>query len=437
MRICTKCGCMLNDGVSQCPRCGNVRGMSSSQPVQQCQSCGAMIPYNPQARQYFCPNCGNPITGATRYNNNTPTNKRSSVSVIVLIIVLVGVFAVIMNGIESKDSDKPDDTKTSTQTDTPKSTSAPKPTKAPTPTNTPAPTPTPDPIVGHKTSFKDLKIGDIGRVGKEYVGLQYVKSMSYLPTAFGKETVPADHEVIIGFFDIYNNTGKELVFNRSSISCYADGIQVTEVENFLLSYVDGVTGETITTFDHSFQLLTALDFEVPKGWKELKFFFKSECVWTVTSEEVSTKEFKVSPMFPLNKDLSYTKEDEIIYQGNYTIQFKGAKHHRADNYTKDNYLVFKFKLTNTGTSALETRLMGYNMRAYKDNYYIDTASFLTNEKIDGYTNIYDVDHIEPGMSANIYFAFDCAKETGNYYLIYDDGYISDHYCGYVYVEVKK
>ena len=74
------------------------------------------------------------------------------------------------------------------------------------------------------------------------------------------------------------------------------------------------------------------------------------------------------------------------------------------------------------------------MTAYIDNYYAGTADYMVDEKIDGYSNIYNIDKIEAGMSANIYVAFEGSSKGKTAYMIFDDGYISNTVRGKVYVE---
>ena len=62
-----------------------------------------------------------------------------------------------------------------------------------------------DPIVGNKTSFKDLKIGEVGKKGDVYVGLQYVKSSSTLPTMITPDEPSAGKTVILAFFELNIN----------------------------------------------------------------------------------------------------------------------------------------------------------------------------------------------------------------------------------------
>ena len=94
----------------------------------------------------------------------------------------------------------------------------------------------------------------------------------------------------------------------------------------------------------------------------------------------------------------------------------------------------KFTINNTGNNPIDYSLAGYEMTAYQDNYYIGTASYGLDDKIDGYINIYNIDKIESGMSANIYVAFESFESGGDLYMVYDDGYVSNDVKGTVFIE---
>lgn len=307
-----------------------------------------------------------------------------------------------------------------------------------TPTPTLTPTPTSDPIVGLKTSFKDLKLGEIGKANDIYIGLQYVKSMSYLPTILGDKKVQDGNEVIIGFFEYLNDSRAPLYVDIEDITCYADGVQVNRVDTLMSGHVDGEEELILLDLDESFQLLTAFNWEVPKGWRELKFFYNADCIWTIQPEDVSTNAYVKTQMMIVKKGYAKTAEEQIIYDNGYAIQYMGVTNYfKEEFFWEGNHVIFKFRITNRGEAPLDTRLMGYKMRVYCDNFYIGTASSALDNKIDGCKNIYEIDHIDPGMSADVYVAFNCSKKAGQYVMIYDDGYITSHYCGYVVQEINN
>ena len=42
------------------------------------------------------------------------------------------------------------------------------------------------------------------------------------------------------------------------------------------------------------------------------------------------------------------------------------------------------------------------MAAYQSNYYLGDADYGIDDIIDGYSNFYNIDTIEPGITTNIY-----------------------------------
>lgn len=287
--------------------------------------------------------------------------------------------------------------------------------------------------------FKNMKLEDIGKVDDVYVGLSYVKKMSYLPTALGKADVKSGYECILAFFDFYNSSRDSVKVHPGDITCYADGTQVNEVETYIKVECDGIREVEDAELAGGTQLISVQNFEVPKGWQELKFFYKSKCIWTIGKNDVKDKAFKFESMYDVDSSREVTKNDYVLYSGKYEIIYNGCKIYTYHNtYSGDTrYAIFKYRINNTGDDALDTSLMGYKMTAYIDNYYIaDDADYFLSDKVDGYTNIFDVDTIEVGMSANIYVAFEITQKKGSLYMIYDDGYISSAYKGTVYGVVK-
>ena len=226
------------------------------------------------------------------------------------------------------------------------------------------------------------------------------------------------------------------MIHPEEITCYADGVQVEDVDNTFNVECDGIKQYYYPEIEGKAQLISVQDFEVPSGWSELKFFYESKCVWTVTPEDVQEDDFEFKSMYSLDIEREPTKEDTVIYQGDYEIIFKGVTDYTYENsvYGDEPYIVFKFTINNTGDAPIDYSFAGYNMTAYQDNYYIDTASYNLDDKVDGYSNIYNIDKIEAGMSANIYVAFDASVTNGDLYMVYDDGYVSNNRKGTVFVE---
>ena len=291
-------------------------------------------------------------------------------------------------------------------------------------TNKPSET---DPYVGERYNFQNLRIGEVGKRGNTYVGLQYVKVMPRLPDGFGKKDFPIDHEVIVGFFEFFNCNTKTTEYDYFDITCYADGIQVNHATPYR-GTIDEVMQYYDFDLDPGYTALNFADFEVKKGWKEIKFFYGSECSWTIENTEVSEKPYERTSLFTVSQTAEPTALDTVIYAENYDIQYKGCCF-------KDDYLIFKFHITNKMSTELDMAYMGFKMRAYQDMVFIGDATS-TRGTVDEYTNIWNITSLAPGMSANIYLAFGKINESPYVTLSYDDGFISHHYCGTVYDIVR-
>ena len=287
-------------------------------------------------------------------------------------------------------------------------------------------------------SFKNMTVGDIGKMGDVYVGLSYVKRASTLPTALGdSDEIGEGNEVILGFFDFYNDSENRNSVKPEDITCYADGVQVAEVQdNYINIVCDGIRQLYSVEMDDYTKMITVQDYEVPSGWNELKFFYESECVWTVSADDVSEDDFEFETMYPVETTRIETEEDTVIYSGDYDVTFKGTSDYTYENsvWGDQDYVIFKFNVTNNSDAPIDYSLAGYEMAAYQDNYSLGESSYAIDEQIDGYSNIYNIDKIEPGMSANIYIAFDTFVSDGDLYMVYDDGYIYNSIKGTVFVD---
>lgn len=298
-----------------------------------------------------------------------------------------------------------------------------------------------DPIVGDKTSFKDLGVGEIGKKDGVYVGLQYVKQADELPTRIESAEPESGNTVILAFFEFYNGSEKTKKVRPSDITCYVDGTQVGDVDTIYKVFADGVHQYYVETLDPGCQLVSVQDFEVPEEWQEIKFYYQSECVWTISNDDVHEEDYEPVSLFSVDNSKTLTKEDELIYSDKYDIRYEGAEIYYDDNYYIGDlyYVVFKFHITNSGENTLDTSLFGYNMRCYQDNFYLGDAEYILDDTINGYIDIHNIDSIEPDMSADVYVAFETSNnvQTGDFYMIYDDGYGTNHYCGYVYDRLEE
>lgn len=277
-----------------------------------------------------------------------------------------------------------------------------------------------------------LKVGDIGVINNMYVGLAYVKRMSYLPGFNDKyDDIGPDREVILAFFDFYNDSNSYASAEPYSITCYVDGYQVEDVNLIRRVKCDGILQYSKEKIADHGQMISVQDFDVPVNWKEIKLYYKSECVWTVHQEDVKSEEYVFQTMYP-NLTITRTpvRVGDIVFHEDYDIIFQGVTEYTDTNrlYGDRTYIIFKYTIHNTGKTPINYEKAGYRMKAYQNNYFIGDANYTIDEQIDGYSNIYNIDSIEPGMSANIYLAFDRMIEMKNcrdYYMIYNDGYNSD------------
>ena len=285
-------------------------------------------------------------------------------------------------------------------------------------------------------SSKDMKVGDIGEKSGVFVGLSYVKAMSYLPTGLSKEDISSNNEVILGFFDFLNATGEKTTISPEDITCYADGTQVEDVDTYIKVVCDDVNQFYYAGVDADMKLLSVQDFEVPKGWKELKFFYKSDCVWTVTPDEVGTEPFSKGSMYSYTYEHDVTPENTVVHSEDFELTYRGFGEHTYDNVITgpQKYAVFEFTINNTTDSQIDYNLAGYKMRGYRNGYLLPDSDFILDDKIDGFSNIYNIDTIESGMSSDIYVAFEVPDFKGDYCCIYDDGFIIGKDKGAVYIK---
>lgn len=293
------------------------------------------------------------------------------------------------------------------------------------------------PDISIAESLKDMRVGDIGYVDDIYVGLSYVKKMNYLPTALGENTdIGEGNEVILGFFDFYNSSDEKEYVNPSDITCYVDGVQVEDVEdNYIKVVCDGIRQYSNIYMDDNTQMISVQDFAVPSGWNEIKFYFESECVWTISPDDVMTDDYEFSSMYDLDIQRDLVEEDTIIYQGDYEVIYKGVSDYTYSSvYGDEKYVAFKFTINNTGEETIDYSFAGFEMAAYQNNYYLGDADYVLDNKIDDFSNIFNIDTIEPGMTTNIYIAFESFVSDGDLYMIYDDGYINNKVKGSVFVK---
>lgn len=284
-------------------------------------------------------------------------------------------------------------------------------------------------------------VGNIRENGNIKIGLSYVKRTSYLPTALGDmdDNVGAGNEVILAFFDFYNDSNSLEEVSPRDITCYVDGIKAKEVESYIKVECDGVKQFYQEDIIGHARLMSVQDFEVPTGWSEIKLFYGSNCIWTVHQDDVHSENFTMKSMYgdavPIE---NATKSGTMIFSDGYEIIYQGTSMYMYSDIFAGSlpYVIFKFRINNTGSAVLDYNLVGHEMSAYQNAYFLGDASFILDDKIDNYINIFNVDSIEPGMSANVYIAFECFEENGSFVMVYDDGYITHDIRGLVFAEIE-
>ena len=274
-------------------------------------------------------------------------------------------------------------------------------------------------------SYDNMKLGEIGQNEGVYVGLSYVKEMSALPVAFGSnvEVSSPDNDVIIGFFDFFNPLNKRIYFNPADITCYADGIQVSDVESIIKPEADGVLRYYYAYLDPGTKIQSISDFEVPKNWEELKFFYNSECMWTIHKEDVSTENYEFDSLYKdVKVNFEETKEGDNIYSERYEIIFDGFELYDWKDYKDTKKMaVFKFTYNNTSDEAIKLDFL--DCIGYQDGYVMsERHEYDMEDKIGDYINCSDVESIEKGMTAKMYIGFPVKDyQAMNFYLALDDG----------------
>lgn len=286
---------------------------------------------------------------------------------------------------------------------------------------------------------KNMGLGEIGNDNGLYIKLSHAKKANQIVAYANTTYSPAKgNKVVFLFFDMFNGSSDIKSIYSSRFTCYADGVQVKEVETSFLYSEDGVNEELRVDLDEETATMFVCDFEVPENWKELKIYYESACVWSVKNDEVTEKPYDGSHTFTEYNQKSATQEGSVVYSGKYELKYDGWEYHEEGrSRNKTNYLIVKFTVTNSGDEELKYTLTGYNMRAFRDNYYVSDASYMADDKVGDYINVFDIDSIQPGMSAKLYIAIETDDVNGLYHVVFDDGYMQNDALAHVYFEDKK
>ncbi len=282
------------------------------------------------------------------------------------------------------------------------------------------------------SDMKNMKIGEVGKKNKVYLSLAYVKRSNEMHYLSVTDYTDSDHEILYFFVDIFNDSNDKKTISDSNFNCYIDGSQVDHFDCMYLFTEDEVSEYNSNEIDSGCARLLALDYEVPLEWSEAKLYYGSDCIWIVKNSDVSDEAYDGRKI--INADYSYqnTPENKTIYSGDYELIYDGFEYYDTENYYTDVvYAVFKFTIN--AKTEVDSSLVGYNMRCYQNNYLTDDATYIMDDKIDDYINIFSVDEIHEGMSAKIYVAFEIPKKGGDFRMVFDDGYIADNKIADVYV----
>lgn len=284
------------------------------------------------------------------------------------------------------------------------------------------------------SSTTNMGLGEIANNGNYYVGLACVRSLNRVQTAISSysEDVSSNQEVIYPIIQVYNNTNSMKTFWDSGISVYADSVQGSDPDTIYLVGVDGIEELNSYSIDPGETAVVITAFVVDKGWSELTIFLDN-ISWTITPDDVSSTPYTYSCLFGENL-LTSTDINSVVYSDEYEITYDGFELYTYSNMITgdETFAVFEFTINNTTDSSLDYDLVGYEMRGYCNSRLLDDATYIMDDTINGYSNVYDVESIHAGMTSRIYVAFPILSgETGTFECFYDTGYINNETIAHV------
>ncbi len=278
----------------------------------------------------------------------------------------------------------------------------------------------------------NMNIKQINKDGSFYIGLAAVKSLNYIQTATSWHTVdiPSNQEVIYVFLDVYNDSGKIKSF-REDISVYADSAKGSDPDTYSLVGIDGYQAYNSYEMDPETRALVIDAFIINKGWKELTVFC-GDLSWKISPSDLMTSSYNYSSLYNLNVSSTLTPTGTTIYSDKYRLVYDNSGVYDVNGLTEtEHYSVFMFTVQNTSDQALDYDNVGHNMRGYQNLRLLDGATWAMNDNIEGYTNVFELDEIKPGMSAKIYVAFPIKDSSGVFTCVYDSGYLFSEVLGTV------
>ena len=281
---------------------------------------------------------------------------------------------------------------------------------------------------------EDLSVGEIAKDGDFYYGLACVRSSNKVQTAISSYStkVSKTQEVIYPIIEVYNAGKKDKSFNTNDVVVYADSVKASDPDTIYLVGIDGIDELQFYEIDSNRTALVVQAFVVDEDWKELKVFC-GDISWTLTPDDISTEAYTYEPMFDLSPDYSYTEKDSIIYDEDYELIFDGMEFYEYKSYVdgKETFAVFEFTINNTSDEDLDYSLVGYKMKGYWNTQLLDDATYIMDENISGYTNVYNIGEVRSGMKAKVYVAFEVPDDSGDFECYYDVGYLISDRLGYV------
>lgn len=284
------------------------------------------------------------------------------------------------------------------------------------------------------SDFSNLKMGEICNDGDLYIGLSYAKLSDTFTTALdSEEEIGSDKQVLFAYFDLYNAGSSKIYVDDSEFTCYVDGTSYSKVDTNFYYEEDGISNRFDSSLQPNTNKIQITNFEIPTEWDEIKLYYGSNCIWILSNDELTSEPYEFKSMYDIDYKQEATKEGDTIYSDKYEIVYDGYEYHTQD-YTNDNLIIFKFTINNTGSSELDYSMVGYDMTLYANNYVMSGPDYGIDEKISDYSNVYNVDTIQAGMSSRIYVAFELTGEHDYYRMVYDAGYIAEDYLADVYVD---
>jgi len=280
----------------------------------------------------------------------------------------------------------------------------------------------------------NLKMGTIVRSEGFYVSLNCVRSLKKVQTAIKSyaEDISSNQEVIYPIIEVYNYSNVVKDFSKSYIAVYADSIQAAQPDTYMLVGVDDFKEYQSYSIDAKKKSVIITGFVVEKGWSSMTIFC-GDVSWTITPNEISSKPYSHTTSFEEPFEYSITEEGSKVYSGDFDLIFDKCEIIEEKNVVdgKRKYAVFEFSLNNTSSKTLECGLWGYQMRGYMNSSLLDEADWTIDKIVNGYSNIFNVDEVRPGMTAKIYVCFRVPDKKGTFECFFDTGYIGNETIAYV------